>query len=55
MLESYRRRMVHVGEWSEEESRHLLQLKLDEVEEEFPISSKFAIRKRENLKLDDKL
>ena len=55
MLESYRRRMVQVGEWPEVESRQLLQHKLDQIQEEFPVQSKFAIQKRDNLNAYDQL
>lgn len=47
--------MVHLGEWSEVESRQLLQHKLDQIEEQFPVPSKFNNTKRENLKAFDRL
>ena len=42
--------MVHLGEWPEEESRQLMQAKLDAIMEEFPVQSRYDIVEREHYK-----
>ena len=49
-IESYRRRKVVDGEWAEEDSHHLMQQQMDEINVKFPSKTKWNIHVREKRK-----
>lgn len=47
IVESYRRRQVYNGQWSEEDSYALMQKKLEELQERFPTKKAYDIYMRD--------